>query len=227
MAIRSAIFALNLSQYATLAVAIRRQRRVIKLVEEADQHRADVQRLADRFATWYLPASSRGSPRRPSWSARRARHGGGADGRLLLLLCARDAGAMIASIGASARRGLLIKGGKYLESLAKADVVLLDTGTLTLGRPRITDVASIPSRQGDRHRPPARRSPRPPAVFGAPAPKRSVWLPWSANLLGAALAGGVRGDPGWAYAKYRRHAITVGQPAPSPGRLLVVDGDRV
>jgi Cd2+/Zn2+-exporting ATPase/Cu+-exporting ATPase len=44
---------------------------------------------------------------------------------------------MIASIGASARRGLLIKGGRYLEPLAKADVVLLDkTGTLTLGRPR-------------------------------------------------------------------------------------------
>jgi len=33
---------------------------------------------------------------------------------------------MIASIGASARRGLLIKGGKYLEALAKADVVLID-----------------------------------------------------------------------------------------------------
>ncbi len=49
--------------------------------------------------------------------------------------------AMIASIGAGARRGLLIKGGKYLEALNRADVLLLDkTGTLTLGRPQITDV---------------------------------------------------------------------------------------
>ena len=48
---------------------------------------------------------------------------------------------MLASVGAAAKRGLLIKGGKYLEALARADVVLLDkTGTLTLGRPHITDV---------------------------------------------------------------------------------------
>ena len=45
--------------------------------------------------------------------------------------------AMLASIGAAARRGLLIKGSKYLETLARADVLLVDkTGTLTLGRPR-------------------------------------------------------------------------------------------
>jgi len=52
--------------------------------------------------------------------------------------------AMLASVGASAKRGLLIKGGKYLELLAKADVLLVDkTGTLTLGRPQITDVISL------------------------------------------------------------------------------------
>jgi Cd2+/Zn2+-exporting ATPase/Cu+-exporting ATPase len=52
--------------------------------------------------------------------------------------------AMLASIGAGARRGVLIKGGKYLESLARADVLLIDkTGTLTLGRPQITDVVSL------------------------------------------------------------------------------------
>jgi Cd2+/Zn2+-exporting ATPase/Cu+-exporting ATPase len=51
---------------------------------------------------------------------------------------------MLASIGASAKRGLLIKGGKYLELLAKADVILLDkTGTLTLGQPQITDVVAL------------------------------------------------------------------------------------
>ena len=49
--------------------------------------------------------------------------------------------AMLASIGASSKRGILIKGGKYLELLAKADVLLVDkTGTLTLGKPQITDV---------------------------------------------------------------------------------------
>jgi Cd2+/Zn2+-exporting ATPase/Cu+-exporting ATPase len=49
--------------------------------------------------------------------------------------------AMLASIGAAAKRGLLIKGGRYLEALAKADVLLIDkTGTLTLGKPQITEV---------------------------------------------------------------------------------------
>ena len=41
--------------------------------------------------------------------------------------------ATLASVGASAKRGLLIKGGKYFELLARADVLLVDkTGTLTL-----------------------------------------------------------------------------------------------
>jgi P-type Cu+ transporter len=40
----------------------------------------------------------------------------------------------------------LIKGGKYLELLARADVLLIDkTGTLTLGKPQITDVVSTES----------------------------------------------------------------------------------
>jgi Cd2+/Zn2+-exporting ATPase/Cu+-exporting ATPase len=56
--------------------------------------------------------------------------------------------AMLASIGAAAKRGLLVKGGKYLESLARADVVLLDkTGTVTLGRPQITDVLPLDGRR--------------------------------------------------------------------------------
>jgi Cd2+/Zn2+-exporting ATPase/Cu+-exporting ATPase len=51
---------------------------------------------------------------------------------------------MLASVGASAKRGLLIKGGKYLELLARADVLLVDkTGTLTLGQPQVTDVISL------------------------------------------------------------------------------------
>lgn len=115
--------------------------KVIKLVEEAEAHRGDVQRLADRFSGYYLPVVMLVAfltyilSRNPLATA-----------AVLVVVCSCSFAlatplAMIASIGAGARRGLLIKGGKYLEALNRADVLLLDkTGTLTLGRPQITDV---------------------------------------------------------------------------------------
>jgi Cu+-exporting ATPase len=52
--------------------------------------------------------------------------------------------AMLASIGAGARRGLPIKGGAILERLARADVFPIDkTGDLTLGQPAISDVVAV------------------------------------------------------------------------------------
>ena len=118
--------------------------RVIKMVEEAEAHRANVQRLADRFSAWYLPvvaviaALTFLISRNPMATA-----------AVLVVACSCSFAlatpvAMLASIGASARRGLLIKGGKTLELLARADVLLVDkTGTLTLGQPQITDVISL------------------------------------------------------------------------------------
>ncbi|MCX6022002.1 MAG: heavy metal translocating P-type ATPase [Chloroflexi bacterium] len=48
---------------------------------------------------------------------------------------------VLASVGNGARRGLLIKGGLVLEQLARVDTIVMDkTGTLTVGRPRVTDV---------------------------------------------------------------------------------------
>ncbi|MGO1173510.1 MAG: heavy metal translocating P-type ATPase, partial [Actinomycetaceae bacterium] len=49
--------------------------------------------------------------------------------------------AIVAGIGRGAKDGILIKGGEYLESSAKIDAVAVDkTGTLTEGRPHLTDV---------------------------------------------------------------------------------------
>ncbi|MBI5894015.1 MAG: cation-translocating P-type ATPase, partial [Deltaproteobacteria bacterium] len=48
---------------------------------------------------------------------------------------------VIASVGSSARKGLLIKGGLYLEALAKVDCIVMDkTGTITFGKPYVTDI---------------------------------------------------------------------------------------
>lgn len=118
--------------------------RVVKMVEEAEAHRANVQRIADKFSAWYLPVMTAIAAltflisRNPLSTA-----------AVLLVACSCSFAlatpvAMLASIGASAKHGLLIKGGKYLELLARADVLLVDkTGTLTLGQPQVTDVIPL------------------------------------------------------------------------------------
>lgn len=118
--------------------------RVIKLVEEAESNRADVQRLGDRFATWYLPVVVVVATLTFVLSQNAI-----STAAVLVVACSCSFAlatpiAVVASIGASAKRGLLIKGGKYIEALARADVLLVDkTGTLTLGQPQITDVVAL------------------------------------------------------------------------------------
>ena len=124
--------------------------RVITMVEEAEAHRAPVQRIADRFSAYFLPVVatialitflvSRNSL---------------AVASVLVVACSCSFAlatpiAMLASIGAAASRGILVKGGKYLESLSHANVLLIDkTGTITTGRPQITDVIALAGHSQD------------------------------------------------------------------------------
>jgi len=122
--------------------------RVIKLVEEAEAQRADVQRVADKFSAYYLPvvaglaALTLLISRNPLSAC-----------AVLVVACSCSFAlatpiAMLASIGAAAKHGLLIKGGKYVEALAQADVLLIDkTGTVTLGQPQITEVVDCGTAQ--------------------------------------------------------------------------------
>jgi P-type Cu+ transporter len=118
--------------------------RVITLVEHAEARRADVQRIADRFSGYYLPVVV-GIAALTFLLG----HNLLATVAVLVVACSCSFAlatpiAMLASVGAGAKRGLLIKGGKYLEALARADVLLIDkTGTLTLGRPQVTDVVAL------------------------------------------------------------------------------------
>lgn len=144
------VFAATIAQLGSLRVRAKRVGtdttfgRVITLVEEAESHKADVQRLADKVAGYYLPVVigvallTFALSRNPLATA-----------AVLLVACSCAFAmatpiAMLASIGAAAKQGLLIKGGKYLELLARADVLLLDkTGTVTLGRPRLEAVRAL------------------------------------------------------------------------------------
>jgi len=121
--------------------------RIIHAVEEAQNNKAPTQRFIDRFARVYTPAIfglallvALGGP---LWlgvpwldSAYRA---------LVLLVIACPCALVISTpvtivsgLAASARRGILIKGGVYLEQARKLSAVAVDkTGTLTEGRPRL------------------------------------------------------------------------------------------
>ena len=141
------VFAATLAQLGSLRVrttGVGRDTtfgRVIKLVEEAETHRAEVQSLADKVSAYYLPVVAAIAVLTYVLSGNAL-----ATAAVLLVACSCSFAlatpiAMLASVGAAAKRGLLIKGGKYLEALAKADVLLVDkTGTLTLGKPQVTDV---------------------------------------------------------------------------------------
>lgn len=117
--------------------------RVIKMVESAEAHRADVQRVADKFSGYYLPIVA--SIAALTFLIRRDPL---ATAAVLVVACSCSFAlatpiAMLASIGAGAKRGLLIKGGKYLEALYRADTLLIDkTGTLTMGKPQITHLVA-------------------------------------------------------------------------------------
>jgi Cd2+/Zn2+-exporting ATPase/Cu+-exporting ATPase len=118
--------------------------KIIKLVEEAEAHRGSIQHLADRFSSYFLPVVVAIAlltfliSRNPLATA-----------SVLVVACSCSLAlatpiAMLASIGMGAQRGLLIKGGKYLEELARADVLLIDkTGTITSGHPQITDIVAL------------------------------------------------------------------------------------
>jgi Cd2+/Zn2+-exporting ATPase/Cu+-exporting ATPase len=118
--------------------------RIVRLVEEAESQKAPVQRFADKFSTYYLPAIL-------GIALLTYLVTGDVMNAVAVLVVACACAitiatpvVVLASVGNAAGRGLLIKGGIALEQLAKVDTVVMDkTGTLTLGQPQVTDVVTL------------------------------------------------------------------------------------
>ncbi|WP_035757450.1 heavy metal translocating P-type ATPase [Granulicoccus phenolivorans] len=118
--------------------------RIIHRVEEAQDAKAKTQTFMERFSTWYTPAIMVlavvvGLITRDVTLALTLLVIG-CPGALVISIPV----AIVAGIGRGARDGILIKGGEYLETAARIDVVAVDkTGTITEGRPRTTDVIPL------------------------------------------------------------------------------------
>jgi len=114
---------------------------VVRLVREAQASKAPFVRLADRYALLFLPLTL--AVAIGAWIL-----SGDPVRALAVLVVATPCPlilaapvAIVAGISREARRGLIIKGGGVLETLARARIVVLDkTGTLTAGTPRVSEV---------------------------------------------------------------------------------------
>ncbi|MFH0928201.1 MAG: heavy metal translocating P-type ATPase [bacterium] len=126
---------------------------IIRLVEEAQNSRAPIQDYADRVAAYFVPiVFAIAILAFLIWFL----VVGAAFSQALLIAvsilliacpCALGLGtptAVMVGTGQGALHGILIKGGEPLEALAKIQTVVLDkTGTLTHGRPEVTDVLAL------------------------------------------------------------------------------------
>jgi len=120
--------------------------KIVRLVEEAEASKAPVQKFADRYSSYFLPVVL-GIGLLTMLVTRDPRHGIA----VLVVACPCAVAlatplSVVASMGAAARHGILIKGGLYLEALARVDTVVVDkTGTLTLGKPSVTQILNLES----------------------------------------------------------------------------------
>jgi Cd2+/Zn2+-exporting ATPase len=138
---------------ATKAFADNTISRIIQMVEEAQERKGKSQRFIERFGARYspvvlligillavVPPLLFGA----DWTTWLTR-------ATVFIVAAAPCAlvisipiTLVATLGTGARQGVLIKGGMYVEELAKIEVVAMDkTGTITRGEPQVTDFISM------------------------------------------------------------------------------------
>ena len=124
---------------------------IIKMVEEAQASTANIQRLADKVASYFVPAvvgaaflSAAGWVLFGNYTSALLSFVA-----VLIIACPCALGiatpaALMVGVGKGAEMGILIRGGEYLERAEKLNAVVFDkTGTLTKGEPEVTEIITF------------------------------------------------------------------------------------
>jgi heavy metal translocating P-type ATPase len=134
-----------LSVRATARAAESQYSKIVELVREAQASKSPLQRLADRYAVWFTPATLLVCivtfAMTESWTS-----------VLAVLVVATPCPlilatpvAIIGGINRAARRKIIMRHGAALEMLSRATLAVFDkTGTLTIGKPSIKSVIALP-----------------------------------------------------------------------------------
>jgi Zn2+/Cd2+-exporting ATPase len=115
-----------------------------RMVKEAQEKKAPIERMLNRYAKFYTPTAIVLGLLLWWWSGDMMRAI-----TMLIVFCPcvmvlATPTALVASIGNAALRGSLIKKGATIEALAKIDTVIFDkTGTLTVGQPKLTRIIPL------------------------------------------------------------------------------------
>jgi heavy metal translocating P-type ATPase len=123
---------------------------LVRLVSQAEAHRAPFVRMADRYAAFFLPATAVAAALAWGLSGDPVR-------ALAVFVVATPCPLILAApialasgLSRTARAGIVVKGGAALERLGAARTVLLDkTGTITLGRPELDRVVPLDGTPAD------------------------------------------------------------------------------
>ena len=148
----SPVFSGSINRDAALEVQVHKPakesqyQRIVALVKEAQESRAPMVRLADRYAVWFTVLTFALSLGAWIFSGEAIRF-------LAVLVVATPCPlilatpiAIISGISKSASRGVIIKNGGALEKLGEAKALVFDkTGTLTLGEPEVLEAVSFNS----------------------------------------------------------------------------------
>ncbi|HKN54468.1 MAG TPA: heavy metal translocating P-type ATPase, partial [Amycolatopsis sp.] len=118
---------------------------VVRLAEQAAARTARVARIADQVAVWFLPASLLIAA--AAWVL-----SGQPERAVAVLVTATPCPLLLAvpiavtgGMSRASKAGVVVKDGAALEALGQASILLMDkTGTVTQGRPEITDVVCAP-----------------------------------------------------------------------------------